>query len=141
MEDWQHEWSNFWEAVSTEVEQWLEGVAKEMNDATDGLIELSEEISDQIHQAISPSLDQFDDQLGEWMEPFAVVLSRMDAILLEAAQPVTQTMEPLLNQHHHCVGCRNYHGQTYGGEMLVCGMHPYGVPEGVEQCPDKDTLA
>lgn len=33
-----------------------------------------------------------------------------------------------------CQGCCHYHGQTYGGELLVCGMHPYGV-EG-EHCPD-----
>ncbi len=33
-----------------------------------------------------------------------------------------------------CQNCRNYHGQTYGGNFLVCGMHPYGV-EG-EECGD-----
>lgn len=33
-----------------------------------------------------------------------------------------------------CRGCCHYHGQTYGGTRLVCGMHPYGVEE--ETCPD-----
>jgi hypothetical protein len=140
MEDWQQEWSTFWDGIAEEVEQWLEGVAKEMNEATDALIEVSEAIAEQLHQVMGPSLDQLDEQMSEWMEPFAIVLTRVDAVLLEAAQPVTQTVEPLLNQHPHCVGCRNYHGQMYGGEMLVCAMHPYGVAEGVEECPDKDAM-
>ncbi|WP_193199681.1 hypothetical protein [Nostoc sp. MG11] len=33
-----------------------------------------------------------------------------------------------------CIGCENYHGQYYGGNMLVCAIHPHGV-EG-ENCPD-----
>ncbi len=33
-----------------------------------------------------------------------------------------------------CEGCDHYHGQTYGGNFLVCGMHPYGVQD--EHCPD-----
>lgn len=33
-----------------------------------------------------------------------------------------------------CRGCRHYHGQTYGGTLLVCGMHPFGVEE--DACPD-----
>lgn len=33
-----------------------------------------------------------------------------------------------------CVGCRHYHGQSYGGTLLVCAMHPDG-PES-DQCPD-----
>lgn len=34
-----------------------------------------------------------------------------------------------------CQGCSHYHGQTYGGARLICGMHPYGVEEG-DHCPD-----
>lgn len=33
-----------------------------------------------------------------------------------------------------CVGCTNYHGQTYAGNRLICGVHPYGW-EG-DNCPD-----
>lgn len=28
-----------------------------------------------------------------------------------------------------CRGCRNYHGKSYGGRMLVCAIHPSGVGE------------
>lgn len=33
-----------------------------------------------------------------------------------------------------CQGCCHYHGQSYGGHVLVCAMHPYGVD--TEQCAD-----
>lgn len=35
---------------------------------------------------------------------------------------------------HPCHNCAHYHGQSYGHEVLHCGMHPYG-PEGNE-CED-----
>ncbi|NDJ26290.1 hypothetical protein GS682_32995 [Nostoc sp. B(2019)] len=33
-----------------------------------------------------------------------------------------------------CIGCQNYHGQYYGGNMLVCGIHALGWDG--ENCPD-----
>ena len=35
----------------------------------------------------------------------------------------------LLDEHHRtqqCYRCRNYYGQTDGGNKLICGIHPYG---------------
>ncbi|MBE9178610.1 hypothetical protein IQ268_08565 [Oculatella sp. LEGE 06141] len=37
-------------------------------------------------------------------------------------------------QPESCQGCCHYHGRVYGGNMLVCGMHPYGAEE--DSCPD-----
>lgn len=28
-----------------------------------------------------------------------------------------------------CEGCANYHGETYGGNRLICAIHPHGVGE------------
>jgi hypothetical protein len=36
--------------------------------------------------------------------------------------------------HPACMGCRNYNGTTFGGNLLICGFHPYGWEEG--SCPD-----
>ena len=33
---------------------------------------------------------------------------------------------------NNCLKCSWFHGQAYGGNFLVCGMHPYGK----EDCPD-----
>jgi hypothetical protein len=35
-----------------------------------------------------------------------------------------------------CRGCAHYHGRSYGGERLVCAMHPYGVDQG--ECGDRE---
>jgi hypothetical protein len=34
-----------------------------------------------------------------------------------------------------CQGCQHYHGQVYGGTLLVCAMHPYGAED--DHCPDR----
>jgi hypothetical protein len=33
------------------------------------------------------------------------------------------------------VGCRNFFGETHGGNTLVCAMHPFG-PDEDRHCPD-----
>lgn len=33
-----------------------------------------------------------------------------------------------------CRNCCHYHGQVYGGNRLICAMHPYGVED--SHCPD-----
>ncbi|WP_017314198.1 hypothetical protein [Mastigocladopsis repens] len=38
------------------------------------------------------------------------------------------------NQYSACVVCKHFHGEEYGGNFLVCGMHPYGWQDG--NCPD-----
>lgn len=37
-----------------------------------------------------------------------------------------------------CRGCCHYHGHSYGGERLICAMHPYGVDQ--EECSDRQEL-
>lgn len=38
-----------------------------------------------------------------------------------------------------CLGCENFHGTVYGGNMFVCAMHPYGWQDD-EDCPDRVSL-
>ncbi len=33
-----------------------------------------------------------------------------------------------------CKNCKNYHGQSYGGHIFICAMHPYGCAD--ESCSD-----
>jgi hypothetical protein len=33
-----------------------------------------------------------------------------------------------------CIGCDNYHGQSYGENLLVCAIHPHGWND--DNCPD-----
>lgn len=43
------------------------------------------------------------------------------------------------DRHPACIGCQNYHGRVYEGNLLVCAMHPYGVES--ETCPDREEPA
>lgn len=140
MDDWLHDWMKAVETVSSSIGQFLDDVGKEINDAVDVFIELTDEMTDEMERAITPSLDQLDRQIDEWIEPILLAFDSMGSTIDRAVEPVSHTVEPLLNQHPICVGCRHYHGQTYNGNMLVCAMHPYGIVDGSETCPDKEPI-
>jgi hypothetical protein len=141
MEDWQQEWFKVWETAMSEVEQFCQGIVQEVDATLDVMLDASDETVDRFYDAIAPSLAELDQQLEEWMEPVFLAAYRVESAIQEAAEPLTRTVEPWLNDHPVCVGCRHYHGQSYGGHMLVCAMHPYGVPEGETTCPDKELLS
>ena len=43
-------------------------------------------------------------------------------------------VEPTAVDRPACLGCRYYHGRVYGGNLLICALHPYGWED--EHCPD-----
>jgi hypothetical protein len=141
MEGWQQDLVKMLETITAEIEAFFDGVVKEVNSATESLVELSDQVTEQIEQAIAPTLDQIDDRFADWLEPFILAITSLEEVISDAAAPVTHTVEPFLNQHPVCVGCRHYHGQSYGENMLVCAMHPHGIEEGVETCPDKELIS
>lgn len=53
---------------------------------------------------------------------------------LEMLRQVNVPRPHIPQQPIACKGCAHYHGRVYGGNMLVCAMHPMGV-EG-DQCGD-----
>jgi hypothetical protein len=138
MDDWQQDWVKVLEMATGEVERLFLSIAKEVNEAADALIDFSEEVAEQVERAIAPTAaymdDHIDSQFDDWLEPLMLALTGLENVVGEAAAPVTRTVEPMLNQHPACMGCRHYHGQNYGGNILVCGMHPYGWD--AEKCPD-----
>lgn len=60
--------------------------------------------------------------------------SNADAYLELLRQMNTQQPPLFPQQPDICQGCRHYHGRIYGGNLLVCAMHPHGA-EG-EHCYD-----
>lgn len=135
------DWSRVFDAALVEVEKFCDDAAKGMMEAVDSFVEFSDGVAEQLQESISPALDQFDQEMGEWFEPFLQAIAGFESAVMDVTQPVSQTVEPLINQHPVCVGCRFYHGQTYGDTMLVCAMHPYGVGEGQDLCPDKEAVS
>lgn len=147
MDNWQQDWFKAFETIASEVGQMFEDLGRELVETTDAFFSISEEVAEemetrlvQLDQTITPKLDQLDEQMTEWLDPVFRGLLNVQVGLDRAAAPVTQTVEPWLNHHPVCVGCRNYYGQEHGGNLLICALHPYGVMEGAESCADKEPI-
>ncbi|WP_088893739.1 hypothetical protein [Leptolyngbya ohadii] len=141
MDGWQQDWLRSLESVTKEVEQFFENVGRDLAELADVVIDLSEEIVEEVERSIAPKLDQLDHQIVEWLKPVVQLMLGVETSIDRAVEPVTHTVEPWLNQHPICIGCQHYHGQVYGGNLLVCAMHPFGVDEGVDSCPDKELVS
>lgn len=135
------DWTEALETLSNGIEQFFEDLGKGMGEAVDALIEFADDMAEELERTISPGLDQFDQQMAEWIEPVLLALTGLEASIDRAVEPVSHTVEPLLNQHPICVGCRHYHGHSYNGVMLVCAMHPYGIVDGSDSCADKESIS
>ena len=131
MESWSKDFSELLEIMADEVEQFFTDIAKDVGEMVESFFEASEEIAEQMQTVFAVELEQ---RLGELIDPILEAYLGIELVVEETAQPMIHTVEPFLNDRPVCVGCRHYHGQTYGGTMLVCGMHPYGW-EG-DKCPD-----
>lgn len=127
MEDWQKNLNEMLETVADEVEKFFGDVTEAM----DAIAVLSEEVAHQVHHTITIELDQF---LNELIQPVIEVYFEFEQISFEPEWPINDSVEPSPQQQPACMGCRHYHGQAYGGNLLVCGMHPYGWED--ESCPD-----
>lgn len=135
MEEWQKDFSEMLETVANQIEGFFVEVSREVTEVVHEFAEFSEEVTAQMQITFTNEIDQY---ITELVNPILEAYFGFEGIVGEATQPMMRTVEPLLNQHPICMGCRHYHGQSYGGNVLVCGMHPYGVGEGLDTCPDKE---
>ncbi|MBD0268248.1 MAG: hypothetical protein ICV77_08125 [Cyanobacteria bacterium Co-bin8] len=161
MDEWSKQFFRSLGTASQDAEQWLQQVAQHLAEASDSFVQVTDEWSDQVQQAIEPELERIIDNIGRQVEPWeeAVgsqvedVADRLEQVLdplltpfvsgigllVETiTAPINSTVEPMLQNHPVCVGCRNYCGRAYGDNMLVCAMHPYG-PE-AETCEDWESI-
>jgi hypothetical protein len=131
MESWLQEFSEMMQMLVEGVEQLVTDVTKQMDQAIDSFIDTSEEIAQQVQTTFELDIEP---HLNEFFDPILEAYLGFEIAVEETSQPFTHTVEPMLNDHVVCIGCRNYHGQAYNGVMLVCGMHPSGWED--EKCPD-----
>ncbi|MDJ0735993.1 MAG: hypothetical protein QNJ47_18335 [Nostocaceae cyanobacterium] len=127
MEHWE---KDFWEIVETvadEVDRFFLG----MTEMVDSFFELTEEISEQVQSTITTEVDQY---LQELAEPILDVYWEWEDVVGDVDPSFPYTVEATAEKNPACIGCRHYHGQAYGGNLLVCGMHPHGWDD--ENCPD-----
>jgi len=130
MEGWTDGFVRALEDMVSDVEKFFAEVADEIGVMVDAFADATDEFTEQLQQVslgVEESLNAFFDPILEAYLGFEVTIEN-------TIQPIAHTVDPLLNNHPACVGCRNYHGQAYGGNLLVCGLHPYGWED--EKCPD-----
>ncbi len=136
MSDWQTDLRNTLEGISQEIESIALEVSREAIEAIDRFVALSDDFMidmtssfTQDFETPTPITEFLDRDLEEFLNsllrPF-VDLSMQEFTVPEVVKP-----------HPLCASCENYHGQIYGGTPLVCGMHPYGIVEGQEECADR----
>ncbi|MBW4649924.1 MAG: hypothetical protein KME06_14720 [Kastovskya adunca ATA6-11-RM4] len=124
MEEWPKSFLEIAEAVASEVEQFFQGVA-----------EVVDAVADEVENAFGAEFDQY---LQEMLEPISEIYSELEQIAGEPDYYFVYPEEPTAQKNPACIGCCNYHGQVYEGNLLVCGMHPYGWD--TEQCPDWESF-
>ncbi|MDE5084175.1 MAG: hypothetical protein O4859_24340 [Trichodesmium sp. St18_bin1] len=119
MEDWS---KNFFKVMGTamlEVESFFDEMAEEISEVFDEWGKFSEEIAEEISTNVT--IEFYPDLTPDTQE------EDMDYYFIDHIEPTSE-------EYPACRGCIHYHGQVYGGNLLVCGMHPYGVED--ESCPD-----
>lgn len=132
MEDWQKSFFEMLEVATTEVEQFFVEMTEELFEVVDTFFEISEEITTQVQNTFVRDFDQF---LNELVEPVLDVYLELEQLdLTDQPDQFVHYVEPTSQKQPACRGCQNYHGHVYGGNLLVCGMHPSGWDD--ENCPD-----
>ena len=143
MEYWPNNWLKILEIlsneVSTEVDRYFQELTEEVTEIVDELLEVPEELlreaeefGEQLNQIILTEVEQF---FQEFIDPVFEFELEVNERTTEPDLFVNY-VEPSAEQYAACVGCKHYHGYVYGGNLLVCGMHPYGWDAG--DCPDWD---
>ena len=121
MEDW-----------SKSIFETLDSFADMVDEFFVEFTEVVEELADEWHNTVGADIEKcFQDIIREFVD-FDYFES--EESIGETEQFFYQQDESVLQQPSACVGCRHYHGNAYGGNLLVCGMHPYGWDN--ENCPD-----
>ena len=161
MEEWSKQVFQAFEAVANQAEQWAgewaESVTQQLEESANTMADWSEEIANQLDTHVAPEIEQWAEAAHHWLAPLEAAIApgieraadqlnttinplferwatHLDDWAQQASIPVTQTLDPVVNQHAACIGCRHYHGHVYGGTMLVCAMYPYGPDQ--DRCPD-----
>lgn len=127
---------DFWEIIQTvadEVDQLFLGINEGINEMVDTFFEFAEEITDQLQESIATDIE---DYFNGITEPLFDHYWEMEDMVGDMDSAFPYPVEATPEKNPACMGCMHYHGQAYGGNLLVCGMHPHGWDD--ENCPDRE---
>lgn len=128
MEQWQQE---FWETVQTVAEE-VENFFWDVVEVTDNFIEFTEDFVEKFQNIDFENEEQYINDFTETFLPNEWEFDEFSADDLESILPYR--VEATEEKNPACIACTHYHGQVYDGNLLVCGMHPYGWSD--RNCPD-----
>jgi len=141
MDDWLKQLNQTLEQLATETEQWVEATVEAVADVSDTL---ADEVETALSPMLTPLADELGRNLGQWIEsvePWAdAAVVNLGTWVEQATTPVNQVVDPWLQNRTRCIGCRNYHGQTYGDQDFICAIHPFGPDPEQESCPDYEAV-
>jgi hypothetical protein len=133
MSDWQKDLAEIWESILTGVEEFSNEVQEASTEVVDLIVGVAEQITSDL-ESIGNEFKELNEEIWrdlDWEGGFNLdgENDQTDwSLYYEPRREATAEHQPA------CIGCRNYNGSMFGGNLLVCGFHPYGWQEG--QCPD-----
>lgn len=137
MSDWQTDLRNTLEGLTQEMEAIALEASREAIDMLDRIVAFSDEFMMDMTTSFTteietptPITEFLDRDLEELLN--SLLCPFVDLSTTGLSAPET----PIAQPHPLCAKCDHYHGQIYGGTPLVCGMHPYGIEEGQDNCAD-----
>ncbi|GAB4355659.1 MAG: hypothetical protein Fur0042_24890 [Cyanophyceae cyanobacterium] len=132
------------------IGQWQRAIEQDLRETWNWDTESAQRDWDAFLELLLSPLDDLADALGrEWLtwdgdpdhphsdsDPDSVTRDRPTALPTsdQVWEHLNPKVDPAPNRYGACIGCRNYHGRIYGGQILVCGIHPHGW-DGPD-CPD-----
>jgi hypothetical protein len=138
MSDWQTDLRNTLEGLTSEMESIAQDVSREAIGVINQFVLLSDELMTDMTTTFSqdpetptPITEFLDRDLEEFLN------SLLRPFVDLSMQDFQGTNVAIVKPHPLCARCEYYHGQSYGGNVLVCGMHPYGIEEGQTECADR----
>ena len=123
MEEWQNEIA----AVLKDVTALFDGFGRE-------LTELVEEVAAGSQEILDLRWDELKEVLTEIWQELELEFEESTPMSWDIPIPTRPMPDPAV--HSACVGCINYNGSVYGGNLLVCGIYPYGCNS--DTCADWD---
>jgi hypothetical protein len=142
MFDWQKDLAELWASLTVELPEAIAQLADEVGSSlTEAVVEIVAAVTEEI-ELLGQELQELpgDWKDYDWLAGFggseAPAPDELELPASDEDWPVYYEPKRAATPDHQpaCIGCRNYNGTTFGGNLLVCGFHPYGCQTAT--CPD-----